>query len=190
MSARSWPHLYRVLDVHHEAPAEEIQDAFLARLAEVRGDAARVAAVTEAWTVLGDPAQRAAYDRQPIPLPGGELAAAVRPLAVWVAFWVVSCVVLVGLGARRLDSIAIPAAFLACVPFGWRALGRPLRWLELDLIRGAWLLRFTLAVAVAVFVAPVVVTVPLLCWFIPRRGELAHRGGDLVGRLGAWRKAR
>jgi hypothetical protein len=186
MSARRWPHLYRVLDVHHEADTEEIQDAFLARLAEARGDDARAQAVTEAWTVLGDPERRAAYDRGPASLPGRELAAAVRPLAVWVLLWLVSCAVLVGLGARHPGSIAGPAAVIASTPYGWRAVGRPLRWLELDLIRGAWVLRGILALAVGVYVAPVVVILPLL----RRRSELAAVAASLVGRLGAWRKAR
>lgn len=197
MSTRSWPHLYRLLHVHHEADAEEIEDAFLARLAEARGDDARVQAVTEAWAVLGDSERRAAYDRRPTSLPGRELAAAVRPLAVWVLLWLVSCVVLVGLGARHPGSIAGPAAVLACVPHGWRAVGRPLRWLELDLFRGAWVLRGILAVAVGVYVAPVVVLVPLLRWLFARQGELARRLRELaaaaaptVGRLVAWRKAR
>lgn len=183
MNARPWPHLYRVLDVHHEAAAEEIEAAFVDRLAEVRSDPVGRRAVAEAWAVLGDPEQRAAYDRAATSrasLADRELAAAVRPLAVWLGFFVLGCLAFLALGSRDPSSIVGAGVLAACAPAGWRALGRPLRWLELDLIRAAWLLRGVLAIAVGPYVAPVVIGWPLLRWLVAHWPALAPRLGGLA----------
>ena len=171
MNTRPWPHLYRVLDVHHEAAAEEIESAVVDRLAEVRGDPAGRRVVAEAWAVLVDPEQRAAYDRAATSrasLADRELAAAVRPLAVWLGFFTLGALFFVFIGARDVGSIIGAGVLVACAPAGWRVLGSPLGWLELDLIRGAWVLRGILATATGPFVAPFVIGWPLL------RGLIAH----------------
>ena len=60
---------YRRLGVARTASLAEIRMAFRARIRELHpdgasaGDAAQVAAVTDAWHVLRDPGARAAYDR-------------------------------------------------------------------------------------------------------------------------------
>jgi curved DNA-binding protein CbpA len=58
--------LYEVLQVHHRAEADVIRAAYrtLARKyhPDLGGDQRRMAAINEAWAILGDPRLRAAYD--------------------------------------------------------------------------------------------------------------------------------
>ena len=66
--------LYEVLQVHRRAEPEVIRAAYraLARKhhPDFGGQQARMVALNEAWTVLGDSSRRAAYDSSPETYPG------------------------------------------------------------------------------------------------------------------------
>lgn len=171
---RPWPHLYQLLGVHVEASREEIQEAFLARFQEAAEDPHRRSALTEAWDVLGSAQARAAYDRRPAHLPNRELAGAVRALVIALACGLGGCLFFVFIGARDV-SIVGAGVLAACAPTGWQVVERPLRWLELDRIKGAGLLRVVTAMVAGPFVAPVAIGGPLLRWFLVMGPVLAIR---------------
>lgn len=130
-----YPELYRVIGEHPEASREQIEDAYFRQLAAHRDWPERMHAIGAAGTVLLDRELRRAYDRQrprPAERPKDQH---LRRLARWglgylgglIAVWAL-------MRPAGLGPLLLMAHLLTCAPTGWRALRRPLRWLEL----GGW----------------------------------------------------
>jgi hypothetical protein len=147
-----WPDLYRLIGANVDAGQDEIKAAFEAAYAEA-ATPSQQQAVLEAWSVLGEPQRRAAYDRQPFvdraaPADGAELAEHLRPVVVWALTFVLAGVGVVAL-LRPIDpgSVLLLAYLAAGYGRGWSLLRRGREWLRLY---GWW------PVAGAVVLAPLV----------------------------------
>jgi len=179
MIGRQWrfPELYRVLGVHPEASADEIEAAYFRLTNEYHDDLERQRALGAAWAVLGDRQRRARYDREAVGGALSEWAEAARPLVIWTTIYVTAGAVLLAFGGRDAGSLTLWAYVVACTPWGWRALTRVRRWLGL---RGwlPWLYCVCVSPVIGAFVAPV--------YLVTSAVDLALLAVGLLSKLDRW----
>lgn len=152
-----YPELYRVIGEHPEAGREDIEAAYFRQVAAHRDRPERMHAIGAAGVVLLDREMRRAYDRQQPRPAEGPASPHLRRLVRWGIGYLGSLALIWGLvRPANLGSLLLMAYLIACLPIGWGAVRRPLRWLGPGALSGP-----CLRLAGAAVTGPVIVPVEL-----------------------------